>query len=80
MALLILPAVVQLVLNKSETPHISASLKFDTIQAMVRQFGQTVDFQAETGPTCPVLRGGFANKIKSEDVNRAQEKIMKDRL
>ena len=27
-----------------------------------------------------VLRGGFANKIKSEDVNRAQEKIMKDRL
>ena len=28
----------------------------------------------------PVLRGGFANKIKSEDVNRAQEKIMKDRL
>jgi hypothetical protein len=28
----------------------------------------------------PVLRGGFANKIKSEHVNRAQEKIMKDRL
>jgi hypothetical protein len=26
------------------TPHISASLKFDTIQAMVRQFGQAVDF------------------------------------
>jgi len=27
------------------TPYISASLKFDTIQAMVRQFGQTLDFQ-----------------------------------
>jgi hypothetical protein len=27
------------------TPHISASLKFDTIQAMVRQFGQAVDLQ-----------------------------------
>jgi hypothetical protein len=27
------------------TPHISASLKFDTIQAMVRQFGQPLDFQ-----------------------------------
>ena len=27
-----------------------------------------------------VLRGGLANKIKSEDVNRAQEKIIKDRL
>jgi len=27
-----------------------------------------------------VLLGGFANRIKSEDVNRAQEKIMKDRL
>jgi hypothetical protein len=40
MTLLILPAVVQLVLNKSETPHISASLRFDTIQPMVRQFGQ----------------------------------------
>ena len=44
-ALADLPAVVQLVLNKSETPHISASLKFDTIQAMVRQFRQTLDFQ-----------------------------------
>jgi hypothetical protein len=28
------------VLNKSETPHTSASVKFDTIQPMVRQFGQ----------------------------------------
>jgi len=27
-----------------------------------------------------VLRGGLANRIKSEDVNRAQEKIIKDRL
>ena len=27
-----------------------------------------------------VLRGGLANKIKREDVNRAQENIMKDRL
>ena len=27
-----------------------------------------------------VLRGGFANRIKSEDVNRAQEKIVNDRL
>jgi hypothetical protein len=25
------------------TPHISASLRFDTIQALVRQFGQTVE-------------------------------------
>ena len=31
---LIFPAVV------GSTPHISASLKFDTIQPMVRQFGQ----------------------------------------
>ncbi len=27
-----------------------------------------------------ILRGGFANRIKSEDVNRAQEKIVNDRL
>jgi hypothetical protein len=27
------------------TPHISAALKFDTIQAIVKQFGQAVDFQ-----------------------------------
>jgi hypothetical protein len=33
------------VLNKSETPHTSASLRFDTVQPMVRQFGQAVDFQ-----------------------------------
>jgi hypothetical protein len=26
------------------TPHISASLKFDTIQTTLRQFGQAVDF------------------------------------
>jgi len=42
MTLLILPAVFNL--NKSATPHISASLKFDTIQAIVRQFGRTLDF------------------------------------
>jgi hypothetical protein len=27
------------------TPHISASLKFGTIQAIVKQFGQAVDCQ-----------------------------------
>jgi hypothetical protein len=66
MTLLILPAVVQLVLNRSETPHISASLEFDTIQAIVRQFGQPF-------PVVELHIKGMFRDMSIREVDRAGE-------